>query len=142
MKIFIPKINESWIVDRFRNEWISKNQNSHTSFLYNSEIIWILSPWMWHKISKKSRNNKNMINGSLITHKHAATVRTHAGIYPCNNKNNIYNVLQATIDETKKYTFIQLINPCILIRMINKQVRSLNTITKNITNKSEGFSDK
>ena len=28
MKIFIPKINESWIVDRFRSEWYENNRNT------------------------------------------------------------------------------------------------------------------
>lgn len=61
MKIYIPKINESWIVDRFRREWIANNHTLHSSFLYNSDIIWILSPWTWNKVSKKSLKNKKVI---------------------------------------------------------------------------------
>ena len=26
MKIFVSNLNESWIVDRFRNEWIEENR--------------------------------------------------------------------------------------------------------------------
>jgi len=61
MKIYIPKINESWIVDRFRSEWIDNNYTSHSSFLFNSDIIWILSPWTWNNISKRKLKNKKVI---------------------------------------------------------------------------------
>ncbi len=61
MKIYIPKINESWVVDRFRKEWITNNKDLHTPFMYNCDIIWILSPWTWNKISQKNLKNKKVV---------------------------------------------------------------------------------
>ena len=53
MKVFLNKINESWIVDRVRNEWIELNGDLATPSVKNADIIWILSPWLWQKVSKK-----------------------------------------------------------------------------------------
>lgn len=61
MKIYIPKIKESWVVDRFRKEWITNNQDLHTPFMYSSDILWILSPWTWNKISQKNLKNKKVV---------------------------------------------------------------------------------
>lgn len=66
MKIFIPKINESWIVDRIRREWILENSNITTKNIYKADIIWILAPWLWKKIPKKKLNNSKV----LCTHHH------------------------------------------------------------------------
>ena len=66
MKIFIPKINESWIVDRIRSEWILENPNISTKNIYKSDVIWILAPWLWKKIPKKKLMNSKV----LCTHHH------------------------------------------------------------------------
>ena len=52
MKIYLSKINESWIVDRMRKEWYENNKNISTNSIKKSNIIWIISPWIWEKISK------------------------------------------------------------------------------------------
>ena len=61
MKIFIPKINESWVVDRIRNEWILENPQFSTKNIYKSDVIWILAPWLWKKIPKKILINSKVI---------------------------------------------------------------------------------
>lgn len=61
MKIFIPKINESWVVDRIRNEWILENRKISTKNIYRSDIIWILAPWLWKKIPKKKLINSKVM---------------------------------------------------------------------------------
>lgn len=61
MKIFIPKINESWVVDRIRNEWILENRKISTKNIYKADIIWILAPWLWKKIPKKKLMNSKVI---------------------------------------------------------------------------------
>jgi len=61
MKIFIPKINESWVVDRIRNEWILENVNISTKYIHKADIIWILAPWIWKKISKKKLSNSKVL---------------------------------------------------------------------------------
>ena len=61
MKIFVSKINESWIVDRVRNEWLEKNKEISTNTIRNADIIWIVAPWLWKKIPKKHLKNKIVV---------------------------------------------------------------------------------
>ena len=61
MKIYIPKVRESWVVDRFRTEWLKNNKDSSTRFIRNSDIIWIIAPWLWKNISKKYLQTKKII---------------------------------------------------------------------------------
>ena len=60
MKIFINKAGESWVVDRFRNEWI-KNSNFKTRFIHKSDIVWIIAPWMWKSLQKNKLVNKKVM---------------------------------------------------------------------------------
>tara|TARA_A100001015_G_scaffold233272_1_gene264391 strand:- start:95 stop:1009 length:915 start_codon:yes stop_codon:yes gene_type:complete len=53
MKVYLSKINESWIVDRMRNEWYEFNPELSTERINESDIIWIISPWLWKKIPKR-----------------------------------------------------------------------------------------
>ncbi len=61
MKIYVNQANESWIVDRFREEWIKYNQVHFESKAKNSNTIWIIAPWTWNKIKKKNFNGKLVI---------------------------------------------------------------------------------
>ena len=47
MKIYLSDINESWIVDRVRNDWYMNNMEISTQKIKDSDIIWIISPWIW-----------------------------------------------------------------------------------------------
>lgn len=58
MKIYVSKINESWIIDRVRNEWIANNKETHTRFISKADVVWIVAPWLWKKIPKKYLENK------------------------------------------------------------------------------------
>ena len=49
MKIYLNKPNESWVVDRFWEEWYEFNPNISTKSLNQADIIWIISPWTWKK---------------------------------------------------------------------------------------------
>ena len=61
MKIYLSKINESWIVDRVRKEWYENNKKISTNSIKKSDLIWIISPWIWKKISKKQLIEKKVI---------------------------------------------------------------------------------
>tara|TARA_B100000902_G_scaffold59643_1_gene66767 strand:- start:50744 stop:51658 length:915 start_codon:yes stop_codon:yes gene_type:complete len=61
MKIYLSKINESWIVDRIRKEWYKNNKDISTKFINDSDILWIISPWLWKKVPKKHLINKKVI---------------------------------------------------------------------------------
>ncbi len=61
MKVFLSKLNESWIVDRLRKEWYENNKSISTDNLRNATIIWIISPWTWKKIPKRHLMSKKVI---------------------------------------------------------------------------------
>tara|TARA_B100000902_G_scaffold400025_1_gene474718 strand:+ start:11602 stop:12519 length:918 start_codon:yes stop_codon:yes gene_type:complete len=61
MKIYLNEANESWVVDRFRKEWIENNLDSMTENIEEADIVWIIAPWTWKKINKKHLKNKKVI---------------------------------------------------------------------------------
>lgn len=61
MKIYLSKINESWIVDRVRREWYENNSDVSSKYIYKSDIIWIIAPWLWKKIPKSQLLKKRVI---------------------------------------------------------------------------------
>ena len=61
MKIYLSKINESWIIDRIRKEWLENNPNISTKSIYMSDVIWIISPWLWRSLPKKQLAKKKVI---------------------------------------------------------------------------------
>ncbi len=61
MKIYLSKINESWIVDRVREEWYNNNNLISTEKIKESDIIWIIAPWIWKKVPKRYLKNKKVI---------------------------------------------------------------------------------
>ena len=61
MKIYLSKINESWIVDRVREEWYEFNKEISTDKIKEADIIWIIAPWVWKKIQKKHLKNKKIV---------------------------------------------------------------------------------
>ena len=61
MKIYLSKINESWIVDRVKDEWFEYNDEISTKEIKDSDIIWIISPWLWKKIPKRYLKTKKVV---------------------------------------------------------------------------------
>lgn len=61
MKVYLSNINESWVVDRFRDDWYIQNQDISTEDIKKADIIWIISPWLWRKIPKRHLRNKKVI---------------------------------------------------------------------------------
>ena len=61
MKIYLSDINESWIVDRVRNDWYEHNMQISTKQIKDSDIIWIISPWIWRKLPKRHLKKKKVI---------------------------------------------------------------------------------
>ena len=58
MKVYLSEINESWIIDRVRDEWHKNNQEITTDNIHESDVIWIISPWLWKKLPKKLLEEK------------------------------------------------------------------------------------
>ena len=61
LNIYINKLNENWIVDRQRQEFISHNKNLTTSLVSRSNLIWLIAPWTWRKINKKFLESRKVI---------------------------------------------------------------------------------
>ncbi len=61
MKIYLSKINEDWIIDRVKKEWLQGNKEISTKYILNSDLIWIISPWLWKKIPLYFLKNKKVI---------------------------------------------------------------------------------
>tara|TARA_A100001011_G_scaffold51538_2_gene49588 strand:- start:358 stop:1278 length:921 start_codon:yes stop_codon:yes gene_type:complete len=59
--IYLNKANESWVVDRFRDEWYEYNSTISTKNIRKANILWIIAPWTWRKINKKHLKNKIVI---------------------------------------------------------------------------------
>ena len=61
MKIFLNSPNENWIVDRFVEEWNDYNTAITSKSIRTSDIVWIISPWTWSKLSKKQLKKKKVL---------------------------------------------------------------------------------
>lgn len=61
MKIYLSKINESWIIDRVREDWYKHNPETSTENIKEAEIVWIISPWIWGNIPKRHLKNKKVV---------------------------------------------------------------------------------
>ena len=61
MKVYLNQLKESWVVDRFRSDWYKNNLDVSTEIINESEVIWIIAPWVWSKIPKKQLKQKKVI---------------------------------------------------------------------------------
>ena len=61
MKIYINSPKENWVVDRFVSEWKTKNKTFNANSIKDSDIIWIIAPWTWRKLSKRYLKQKKVI---------------------------------------------------------------------------------
>ena len=52
MKIFINEPREDWICDRVRSEFISNNQDICVNNIEDSDLVWVIAPWMFHEYEK------------------------------------------------------------------------------------------
>ena len=49
--IYLNKTRESWVVDRFRDEWYENNADISTKYKVNADLIWLIAPWTWRKVN-------------------------------------------------------------------------------------------
>tara|TARA_B110000003_G_C16574214_1_gene505518 strand:+ start:276 stop:1199 length:924 start_codon:yes stop_codon:yes gene_type:complete len=61
MKIYINSVREDWIIDRIKREWQNLNPRNKTLFAFKSDIIWLIAPWTWKKVSRNTLQNKKVI---------------------------------------------------------------------------------
>ena len=95
MKIYINQANENWICDRIREDFIRECPDLISNSIKESDIIWLISPWLWGNIplsilkSKivvctihhvdpgKFDKNEFMLRDSYIDLYHVPNVHTH-----------------------------------------------------------------
>jgi len=61
VKIYLTKINESWIIDRIKKEWINNNKEITSRTPYLSQIIWNVAPWTTSPSFLKKFQNKKIV---------------------------------------------------------------------------------
>ena len=61
MKVFLTKINESWIVDKMRSEFYSFNPEITTEKITNADIVWVIAPWLANNLKTKKFQNKKVL---------------------------------------------------------------------------------
>ena len=65
MRIYVSRVNESWIVNRFRNEWYKSNKKISTKNIYLSDIVWIIAPWSIKPKTLRKLNTKKFFVQSI-----------------------------------------------------------------------------
>ena len=61
MKVYLTKINESWIVDKMRSEFYSSNSEITTEKIKNADIVWVIAPWLVHKLKTTKFKDKKVL---------------------------------------------------------------------------------
>ena len=61
MKIYLNSLNEDWVVDQFIAEWNKYRKDVNTKQIKEADIVWIIAPWTWRKISKRQLKNKKVL---------------------------------------------------------------------------------
>lgn len=59
-KIYLNKAKEDWIIDRATKEWNSFSNNT-SRYIFNSDIVWLIAPWLWKKVNKKYLKDKKVV---------------------------------------------------------------------------------
>lgn len=103
MKIYINKINESWIVDRLKKEWLQFNEGTTTDSISKSDIIWIIAPWTWKWNKNLFIKNKKIV---YTIHHFEEKDLTNNFLKIINNKQiDAYHVLNSeTKSKLEKFT--------------------------------------
>lgn len=61
MKIYLNNLKEDWVVDRFKKEWETYNQDITVDNPKDADVIWIIAPWLWKNVRKKYLKSKKVI---------------------------------------------------------------------------------
>lgn len=109
MKIFINKINENWIVDKLKQEFVEEYPKITTKNILKANIVWIMSPWTWNNfynfIIKKKKvictihhideskfdKNKFLKLDSYVDYYHVISKKTLIELEKYTNKKIFYN---------------------------------------------------
>ena len=105
IKVYLSNINESWVVDRFRDDWYEHNKEISTNSIKKSDIIWIISPWVWKNIKTKYLKDKKVVCSIYHIDFEKFTDKDEKEFYMRDKFVDIYHVISnKTVAELKKLT--------------------------------------
>ena len=61
MKIFSLAPKENWIIDRIVKEWNSNNSEMACNSARDSDVLWVISPWLWRNIPISLLKEKKVV---------------------------------------------------------------------------------
>ena len=105
MKIFLNNINESWVVDRFRDDWYKHNSEISTNSIKKADIVWIISPWIWKNVKTKFLRDKKFVCSIYHIDFDKFTEKDKEEFYIRDEFVDIYHVISnKTISQLRKLT--------------------------------------
>lgn len=61
MKVWVNQPHESWIVDRFAEEWREYNPDISTTDIFSADKIWVMADWTSNQIPNEILNSKPVL---------------------------------------------------------------------------------
>ncbi len=111
MKIFLNNINESWVVDRFRDDWYKHNSEISTNSIKKADIVWIISPWIWKNVKTKFLRDKKVVCSIYHIDFDKFTEKDKEEFYIRDEFVDIYHVISnKTISQLRKLTDKKIIS--------------------------------
>ena len=111
MKIFLNNINESWVVDRFRDDWYKHNSEISTNSIKKADIVWIISPWIWKNVKTKFLRDKKFVCSIYHIDFDKFTEKDKEEFYIRDEFVDIYHVISnKTISQLRKLTDKKIIS--------------------------------
>ena len=110
MKIYINKVKENWVVDRFVKEWKIYNFETKNTYFDRNTIIWIIAPWTWKKIPKKFLVKRKVVCTIHHIDEDKFKENEFAEFNERDQYVDLYHVISdKTFDQVKKYTKKEII---------------------------------
>lgn len=129
MKVYLNSANESWVVDRFREEWVSNNEFITTDNIKEADIVWIIAPWTWKKIPKKYLKSKIVVCTIHHIDKSKFDNKEKKNFYKRDNFVNFYHAISSKTEEQLEklvsqriFTIPFWVNQNIFYEMKNKKI--------------------
>jgi len=60
-KVYFLGANESWICDRFKQEWDEDNSDISVQSPYDADVIWLNANWCWKRLPVELLQNRKVI---------------------------------------------------------------------------------
>ena len=106
MKVYLNNLNESWVVDRFKDEWEYCNSDISTKNIKEADIIWIFTPWLWKNIKKRYLKKQKVLCSIYHIDFEKFTPEEKKEFYNKDDMENIKIVEATTQAGFKKNSFI------------------------------------